>query len=246
MCLTHQTIPFYLPRSIEYKKGRDLRSRFGQICCHRKGGRCGHQRASVFDLRGVSEIYRKARKRAEYFKSRSNAIQLIEQKGIIPSFDMKNKILDRIFGGSKVEIIPQGNLQVALGGSSQKVDNPNIPLRARRNGGLDFDLNMNLNVIGKIGDKLQLGIKYNTQTGFDFDNQVKLGWTGDEDDIVKEIELGNVSLPLPTRLINGSQTLFGFKTKLQFGRLFWTSIISQQKSKRETLSSRKWSAEAKF
>jgi cell surface protein SprA len=96
-------------------------------------------------------------------------------------------------------------------------------------------MNINMNVIGKIGDKVQLGIKYNTQSGFDFDNQVKLGWTGDEDDIVKEISIGNVSLPLPTRLISGSQALFGLKTRLQFGRLTWTSIISQQKSKRESV-----------
>ena len=179
--------------------------------------------------------YTEKQERNNYFKSRSSAPQLFEDKALIPTIDMKSKILDRIFGGSKVEIKPQGNLEVLLGGSSQRIDNPNIPVRARRNGGLDFDLNMNLNVIGKIGDKLQLGIKYNTQTGFDFDNQVKLGWTGDEDDIIKEIELGNVALTLPTRLINGSQALFGFKARLQFGRLFWTSVISQQKSKRETL-----------
>lgn len=180
--------------------------------------------------------YTEKQERNNYLKSRSNALQLIEDKGMIPTVDMKNPILDRLFGGSKIEIKPQGNLEVTLGGSSQQINNPNIPVRSRKTGGLDFDMNMNLNVIGKIGDKLQLGIKYNTQTGFDFDNQIKLGWTGDEDDIVKEVALGNVSLPLPTRLISGSQTLFGFKTKLQFGRLTWTSIISQQKSKKESIT----------
>jgi cell surface protein SprA len=180
--------------------------------------------------------YTEKNERNDFYRSRSNALQLIEEKGLIPTVDMKSRILDRIFGGSKVEIRPQGNLEVLLGGSSQTVDNPNIPIRARRNGGLDFDMNINMNVIGKIGDKLQLGIKYNTQSGFAFDNQVKLGWTGDEDDIIKEIELGNVSLPLTSRLITGSQALFGLKTRLQFGRLFWTSVISQQKSKRETLT----------
>jgi cell surface protein SprA len=82
----------------------------------------------------------------------------------------------------------------------------------------------------RVGDKLQLGLEYNTQSGFDFDNQVKLGYTGKEDDIIKEIAVGNVSMTLPTRLISGSQALFGFKTKLQFGRLTWTTIVSQQKS----------------
>ncbi|MFN8309875.1 MAG: cell surface protein SprA [Chitinophagales bacterium] len=179
--------------------------------------------------------YTEKQERNDYFKSRSNAITLIEDKSVIPPINTKNKILDRLFGGTKIEIKPQGNLDLTLGGNSQYIKNPNIPLRNRKVGGFDFDMNINMNVVGKIGDKLQLGIKYNTQSGFDFDNQVKLGYMGQEDDIIKEISIGNVSMTLPTRLINGGQALFGAKFKLQFGRLTWTSIISQQKSKRETI-----------
>lgn len=179
--------------------------------------------------------YTEKQERDDYFKSRANAIQLIEEKGIIPPISLKSPIMDRIFGNSKIEIKPQGNLELTLGGYSQYLQNPNIPIRNRRTGGFDFDMNINLNVVGKIGDKLQLGIKFNNQSGFDFDNQVKLGYTGQEDDIIKEIQLGNVSLPLNTRLITGSQALFGVRTKLQFGRLTWTSVISQQKSKKETI-----------
>ncbi|MFN8277447.1 MAG: cell surface protein SprA [Chitinophagales bacterium] len=179
--------------------------------------------------------YTEKQERSDYFKSRSNAITLIEDKNLIPPINMKNKILDRLFGGTKIEVKPQGNLDITLGGNSQYIKNPNIPLRNRKVGGFDFDMNINMNVIAKIGDKLQLGIKYNTQSGFDFDNQVKLGYQGQEDDIIKEISIGNVSMALPTRLINGGQALFGAKFKLQFGRLTWTSIISQQKSKRETI-----------
>ena len=180
--------------------------------------------------------YTEKQERDDYFKSRSNAVSLIEDKGLIPPIDMKNKILDRLFGGTKIEVKPQGNLDLTLGGNYQKIDNPNIPIRNRHTGGFDFDMNINMNVVAKIGDKLQLGLKYNTQSGFDFDNQVKLGYTGKEDDIIKEIAVGNVSMPLPTRLITGPQSLFGFKTKLQFGRLTWTSIVSQQKSKTQSIT----------
>ncbi|MFN8287275.1 MAG: cell surface protein SprA [Chitinophagales bacterium] len=179
--------------------------------------------------------YTEKKEREDYWKERQNAINLIEQKNLIPPIQVKKQFFDRLFGSSKIEIRPQGNVEMTLGANVQKTANPNIPIRNRKTGGFDFDMNINVNVIGKIGDKLQLGVKYNTQSGFDFDNQIKLGYTGDQDDIIKVIEAGNVNLPLPTRLISGSQTLFGIKTQLQFGRLTWTSILSQQKSKKETL-----------
>jgi len=179
--------------------------------------------------------YTEKQERDAYIKDRQHAISLVEDKSIVPPIQVKKQFFDKLFGGSKIEIKPQGNVEMTLGGNVQKTNNPNIPIRNRKTGGFDFDMNININVIGKIGDKLQLGVKYNTQSGFDFDNQVKLGYTGDEDDIIKVIELGNVSLPLQTRLITGSQTLFGGKVQLQFGRLTWTSIFSQQKSKKETV-----------
>ena len=87
-----------------------------------------------------------------------------------------------------------------------------------------------MNVIGKIGDKLQLNTNYNTEAIFDFDNKIKLEYEGEEDEIIKKIEIGNVGLPLNGTLISGSQSLLGLKTQLQFGRATVTTIISQQKS----------------
>lgn len=179
--------------------------------------------------------YTEKQEREEYWRERQTAVNLIEDKSLIPPIQVKKQFFDKLFGGSKIEIKPQGNVEMTLGGNTQFTNNPNIPERNRKTGGFDFDMNININVIGKIGDKLQLGVKYNTQSGFDFDNQIKLGYTGDEDDIIKVIEAGNVSLPLQTRLITGSQTLFGLKTQFQFGRLTWTTVISQQKSKKETM-----------
>ena len=118
---------------------------------------------------------------------------------------------NRLFGSDKIEIRPQGSVDMTLGANLQRTENPNIPIRNRNTGGFDFDMHINMNVIGKIGDKLQLGLKYNTQSGFQFDNTVKLGYTGGQDDIIKSIEAGNVSFALPTRLITGSQSLFGMK-----------------------------------
>ena len=156
----------------------------------------------------------------------------------IEQFDIKRNLLDRLFGGSKVDIRPQGEIGLTFGLDFQKVENPTLTLRQQRQGGFDFDMNIQMNVTGKIGEKLNLSTNYNTQATFDFDNQMKLQYDSEafsEDDIVKKIEAGNVSLPLKGSLIQGSQSLFGLKTELQFGRLGLTMIASQQKSRRQNI-----------
>src|SRR5262249_54920914 len=47
---------------------------------------------------------------------------------------------------------------------------------------------------------------------------------------------GNISLPLHGSLITGSQSLFGLKMQLQFGRLTVTSVISQQQAQQQTIT----------
>ncbi len=93
-----------------------------------------------------------------------------------------------------------------------------------------------MNVQGSIGDKMQLGINYNTEAMFDFENRTKLEYSGDEDEIIKKIEAGDVTLPLQGTLINGSHSLFGLKTELQFGKLTVTSVLSQQKGESSTIN----------
>ena len=156
----------------------------------------------------------------------------------IAKLDLENKLLDRLFGGTEVEIKPQGNIDLTFGYDYQETNNFNIPERARRTGGPDFDMNIQMNVVGNIGDKLKLNTNYNTLATFDFENIMKLDYNSSnfsEDDIIKSIEAGNVSLPLRGTLIQGAQSLFGIKTEVQFGYLRLTGVASQQKSKREEI-----------
>jgi cell surface protein SprA len=179
--------------------------------------------------------YSQEKEQMDYFRSlnkkANNSIDPIDQ------FDLAKPLEERtIFGGEKIDIRPNGNIDMTFGADFQRIDNPVIPERQRRQGGFDFDMNIQMNVIGKIGDKMNLSTNYNTQASFDFDNQVKLEYKGHPDEILKSVTAGTVSLPLRSQLIQGSQSLLGIKTEMQFGRLTVTSIMSQQRSRRQNLT----------
>ncbi len=170
----------------------------------------------------------------DYWKERSDASNILGGTGRkiqLPAIDRQC----RLFDGCNVEIRPQGNVELTFGGSFQNIQNPILTESQRRQGGFDFNMDINANVVGSIGNNLKLDFNYNTQATFDFENQVKLAYKGKEDQIVQSIEAGNVSLPLNTQLIAGTQSLFGIKTELQFGRLTATTILSQQKSQTQSI-----------
>jgi len=163
-----------------------------------------------------------------------------------PAINVEGEGFDRIFGGNTIEIRPNGSAELTFGVNSSKTENPAIPVNQRRITTFDFRQNIQLNVIGNIGEKLKIQTNYNTQATFDFENQMKLEYTGYEDEIIQKIELGNVSLPLQSSLITGSQALFGVKTELKFGRLYVTSVYSQQKSERREVSTEGGAQEVEF
>jgi cell surface protein SprA len=158
----------------------------------------------------------------------------------IERIDVKESLIERLFGGTEVDIRPQGNIDLTFGVNSNRTDRPDLPERQRNFTNFRFDMNINMNVVGKIGEKLNLTTNYNTDANFNFDNQIKLDYNSDnfeggEDAIMQKIEAGNVSLPLRGNLIQGAQSLFGLKTELKFGHLRLTAIASQQQSQRENI-----------
>ena len=183
------------------------------------------------------EFYRLQAQQSEqdYWQKRASTISNLNQRSQAPQLYYGDKLFDRVFGGTKVDIKPQGSLGLTFGYQGQNVKNPVLVERARKNGGFDFDIDINMNVTGRIGEKLKLITNYNTQSTFDFENQVKLEYTGYQDEIIKKIEAGNVSFPLHSSLISGVQSLFGIKTQLQFGRLTVTSVLSNQKSQKQNM-----------
>ena len=169
---------------------------------------------------------------ADYWKAKTSNPSLSGEnvnKGPL-SLDIGGEIFDKIFGNSTVDIRPQGSAELIFSVKHNKTENNALPIDKQSNTSFDFKQKIQMNVIGKIGDKLQLNTNYNTEAIFDFDNKIKLEYEGEEDEIIKKIEIGNVGLPLNGTLISGSQSLLGLKTQLQFGRATVTTIFSQQKS----------------
>jgi len=165
----------------------------------------------------------------------------------IPRLEPADNYNAGTLGDSPVEIVPSGGIDLTPFFRKRTIRNPSLQSRQQNppaNFGLDIDINVN--VVGKIGDNLTLNTTYNTKTTFDFENQLRLEYTGDEDDIIQKLEAGDISFPLPTSLIPGSQSLFGLKTQLQFGRLTVTSVLSQQESKSERITIEKGSKVEEF
>jgi len=158
-----------------------------------------------------------------------------QQKNLLPTFYVNSGLFESIFGGNTIEVIPQGSVEIDLGLLYTKQDNPSFSPRNRSNLSFDFDQRISLSLLGKVGERLQITANYDTQSTFDFQNQIKLEYTPTEDDIIRKIEVGNVSMPLNSTLIQGAQSLFGVKTELQFGKTKITGVFSEQKSESRTV-----------
>ena len=185
-----------------------------------------------------------------YFMQRANSLGVLNRKITRPKTKVFNSYFDRLFGktGSdlKIDIKPVGEINIRAGYQGQNVKNPTLPERARRNGGFDFDANTNFSLNASIGDKLRFPINLNSLSNLGFDNQLKLNYTGKKDEVVKFIEAGNINYISRSTLIPSTQNLFGVKTQLQFGKLFVTGVIANQKSQRQSMALQGGSSTQRF
>lgn len=181
------------------------------------------------------------RQRSAYFRQQNQ--ERYEAKGK-EKFDFSDMHFDlgpaeKIFGPGGVRIRTQGTAEIRLGATLKDIDNPSLPIRNRKTTTMDFDEKVNLNVSGKVGDKVNLGLNYNTDATFDFDAQnLKLKYEGKEDEIIKLVEAGNVSFPSNSSLIAGASSLFGIRTDMQFGKLSLQLVGSQKLSNSKSVSTK--------
>ncbi|MBQ7551654.1 MAG: cell surface protein SprA, partial [Bacteroidales bacterium] len=156
--------------------------------------------------------------------------------GLIPQLHVGGDLFESIFGSNTIDIRPSGNVELIFGVLHNRNDNPSLPVKQRKVTQFNFDENIQLNALAKIGDKIEFNLNYNTEAMFAFENEMKLKFEGKEDDILQLIEFGNISMPLNSTLITGSQSLFGVKTQLKFGKLMVTAVASEQKSETQNIT----------
>ena len=146
---------------------------------------------------------------------------------------------EKIFGPGGVRIKTQGTAELKLGATLKNIDNPSLPERNRKTSAVDFDEKINLNVSGKVGDKVNMSLNYNTDATFDFDTKnLKLHYDGKEDEIIKLVEAGNVTFPSNNSLVKGASSLFGVRTDMQFGKLKLQTVLSRKNSTTKSVSSK--------
>ncbi|HEX5655283.1 MAG TPA: cell surface protein SprA, partial [Chitinophagaceae bacterium] len=171
----------------------------------------------------------------DYFQKRASLLANMNRRMTRPKFKVSPDWFNRIVGTGKIDIRPSGYVDILAGYQGQNIKNPTLPERARKNGGFDFNMNSQLQVDANIGDKLKLPINYNTLANFDFENQLKLDYQGKDDEILKQFQAGTVNFTTKSTLIPGLQALFGIKSQLQFGKLFITGVLANQRSQRQSL-----------
>ncbi|MGB1042047.1 MAG: cell surface protein SprA [Tenacibaculum sp.] len=177
----------------------------------------------------------------DYFKEKIDATNPKKKgnknarKNLLPKYYVNSKFFESVFGGNTVEVTPTGQVNIKLGGIYQRNENPQISIENQSSFTFDFDQQISASLQAKVGKRLKVTANYDTQSTFDFQNIIKLEYTPTEDDIIRNIEAGNISMPIKNSLINGAQSLFGVKTELQFGKTYITAAFSQQNSQSKTV-----------
>ncbi len=190
----------------------------------------------IYDFEEFSR-FQEFRVRQEYWRSRSRGMDgesPVGGRNLIPPMTVSPGF-DRIFGGDEINIVPTGFVNLDLGAIFRRIDNPSIPIRQQQNGNFNFNQQIQMAVNGTLGEKMRIGANFDSNNSFDFQQQLKVEYKGFEEDILKSIEVGNVSMPIQNSLIQGGQNLFGLKTQMQFGNLYVTSVASTQRGRRDEL-----------
>jgi cell surface protein SprA len=190
----------------------------------------------IYDFDDFSKI-QEFKVRQEYWRSRSRGM---DGESPVTGRDISIPFtstpgFDRIFGGDEINIVPTGFVNLDLGAIFRRIDNPAIPIRQQQNGNFNFNQQIQMAVNGSLGQKMRLSANFDSNNSFDFQNQLKVEYNGFREDIIKSIEIGNVSMPVQNSLIQGAQNLFGVKTQMQFGKMFVTAVASTQRGRRDEL-----------
>ncbi len=199
-----------------------------------------YERIGNLDIRRPSHIgfdeyvdYRMKELRRQHFRQMALSSNEENQKGL--QLDINIEELSDIFGGGTISIRPTGFATLSFSIDRNVSENPGLSQRLQRNTIFNFDQNIQVGVIGQIGEKLRMNVNFDTQATFDFEDELKLEHSGTEDQILQNIAAGNVSMQVGNSLIVGRQNLFGVKTRLKFGPVYVSGIASMEQGQVQSI-----------
>ncbi len=141
-----------------------------------------------------------------------------------------------IFGPPRINLHISGAVDITAAFRNTVTDQSTLSALGNSRNEPDFKQDVQINISGTIGDKLNILADWNTQRTFEYENQLHIKYTGYDDEIIHSVEAGNVSLPTSSQFISPSAALFGIKTEMQFGQLKLVSIASQKKGQIKELT----------
>lgn len=227
-------MPDNIKQEVEYDDSLDV---------YRVGSKIGDSYLNVPVLMSPDEYRKWSERRSlrDFFRKKNAENVANKGKEKFSFSDMKFDLgpAEKIFGPGGVRIKTQGTAELKVGATLKNIDNPSLPVRNRKTKAFDFDEKINFTLNGKVGDKVNMNLNYNTDATLDFDkDNIKLRYEGKEDEIIKLVEAGNVSFPSNSSLIKGASSLFGVRTDMQFGKLKLQTVISQKNSTTKSVSSK--------
>ena len=195
-------------------------------------------------MRVGADTYRSERFRANVRDNWAQAAAQRQQQGdsrgglgvnvVVPGG--RQSAFSTIFGKPEVDLRVNGQADINAGFEFRKSDQQAAITGDAGQFSPNFKQDLRLGVTGTIGDKMKIDVDWDTQNQFEYQNQVKLQYTGYDDEIIQSVEAGNVFLETSSQLINGGQSLFGLKSEFKLGNLNLTTIASQQEGQSNSLN----------
>lgn len=138
------------------------------------------------------------------------------------------------FGRASLRV--NGNVTVAGKMIYQNQELVTSSLNESQRARFDIDQKQHLNIEGTIGDRISVSMDQDSERDFDWENNIRITYTGKEDEILQKVEAGNTSLSLPaTQFVTftgNNQGLFGVKAISKLGPIDITTIAAVEQTKK--------------